>query len=143
MQAQHRSHLISTHSTIREHLAGIRKVVTTGESPGGGRSVPLPVRQREQVLAMLNNLEASLTGMVQLLVPDIAEAEGERQDAGGARMWASILLRTIAELVRDLSPEVMSQRYGTIGPAAAETLREGVPPLLDEIERGLALLQRG
>jgi hypothetical protein len=140
MQPRHRSHLRSTQSTIREHLAAIRKVVTTGESPGGGRSAPLPAAQREPLLAALDGLEASLAEVMQALAPERAGAGVERHDAAGARMWASILLRTVAELVRDLSPEAMERRYGVVAPAAAAALREAVPRLLREVERGLDLL---
>jgi hypothetical protein len=141
MQSQHRSHLLSTESTIREHLAAIRKVVTTGESPGGGRSRPLAVTQREPLLAALEGVEASLAGLVRGLLPEASRDGVGSQGAGGARVWASILLRTVADLVRDLSPEVMERRYGRVDPAAATTLGEGVPRLPDEIERGLALLR--
>jgi hypothetical protein len=140
MQPRHRSHLLSTQSTIREHLAAIRQVVTTGESPGGGRSAPLPPNQQEPLLAVLDGLEASLEEVVQTLAPQGAGARGEPRDAAGARMWASILLRTVAELIRDLSPEVMGLRYGAADPAAAAALREAVPRLLREVERGLHLL---
>jgi hypothetical protein len=140
MQPRHRSHLRSTQSTIREHLAAIRQVVTSGESPGGGRSAPLPPNQREPLLAVLDRLEASLAEVMQALAPERTRASGEPREAAGARMWASILLRTVAELVRDLSPEVMGRRYGAADPAAAAALREAVPRLLREIGHGLDLL---
>ena len=141
MQTQHRLHLTSTESTIRQHLAEIRKVVTTGESPGGGRSIPLPVCQRDQLLAVLDDLEASLRQMMQLLALDGEDADSKGHDRGGTQMWASLLLRTVAELVRELSPEVMARQYGGLDPCAAAALRETVPRLLQEVERGLGVLE--
>jgi hypothetical protein len=140
MQPQHRSHLLSTESTIREHLAAIRKVATTGESPGGGRSDPLPAGQEEPLLAALGDVEASLCEVVQALAPERINVKGEQRGAGGARMWASILLRTVADLVGDLDPEVMARRYGAVEPAAAAVLREAVPRLRGDLERALQLL---
>jgi hypothetical protein len=143
MHPQHRSHLLSTQSTIREHLAAIRKVATTGVSPGGGRSAPLPVATRAQLLEVLDRLEASLSEIVQVLALERTPRGDECQDAGGARMWTAVLLRTVAELVGDLDPEVMQRRYGSTSPAAARALREAVPHLLAEVERGVALLSGG
>lgn len=139
MQAHYRSHLLATESALREHLAEIRKVVTTGESPGGGRSQPLPERQRAQLLAILEGLETSLTALMRRLGLD-RDSEGTNPRAGSARMWASLLLRTMAELLRDLRPEVMERRYGAADPAVAETLRETLPGLAAEIARGIDLL---
>jgi len=141
MRTQHRLHLTSTESTIRQHLAEIRKVVTTGESPGGGRSIPLPVCQRDQLLAVLDDLEASLRQMMQLLALDGEDADSKGHDHGGTQMWASLLLRTVAELMRDLSPEVMERHYGVLDPSAAATLQQAVPHLLQEVERGLDVLE--
>jgi len=37
MLEQHESHIVSTYTTALQHLAEIRQVVTTGETPAGGR----------------------------------------------------------------------------------------------------------
>jgi hypothetical protein len=139
VQPQHRAHLLSTRSTIQEHLAAIRKVATTGDSPGGARSEPLPAGQRDELLAVLGRVEASLTALLQGLAPEAAESEGAR-DAGGARLWTAILLRTVAELVADLDPEVMERRYGPADPATAAVLREAVPRLCRDLDRALRIV---
>jgi hypothetical protein len=56
-------------------------------------------------------------------------------------MWASILLRTVEELVEDIHPKEMSRHYGEIGEGEAELLREKVEPVLATIRRGMKLLE--
>ena len=142
MQTQHHAHLRSTESTIREHLAAIRKVAMTGESPGGARGRPLPDYPRDELLTVLEGVEAGLSDLVRLLVPEDPGIGGEDRDTGGSWMWVAILLRTVAELVRDLSPELMARRYGALDSASVAVLRERIPRLLHEIDRGAGLLRR-
>lgn len=141
MQPQHRSYLISTESTIRTHLAEIRRLITTGASPGGSQGKPLPVEQCDQLLTALDRLESSLTEVIRNLVPDSEDARSKSLDGGNTRMWASLLLQTVAELIRELSPEVIAGRYGAITPVVETSLTQAVTRLLGETESALELLR--
>jgi hypothetical protein len=141
MLTQHRSHLFSTYTTILQHLAEIRQVVTAGKTPAGARVQPLPEPLRGKLLALLDSAAAGLEEAVKAFVPDFERATTEVGGVAATRMWASILLRTVEELVEDIHPKEMSRHYGEIGEGEAELLREKVEPVLATIRRGMKLLE--
>ena len=141
MLNQHKSHLFSTYATILQHLAEIRQVVTTGKSPAGARVKPLPEPLRDKLLALLDRAAADLEEAVSTFVPDFERATAEVGGVAATRMWASILLRTVEELVENIHPKEMSRHYGEIGKEEASLLREKVEPVLASIRNGMKLLE--
>jgi len=141
MLNQHKSHLFSTYTTILQHLAEIRQVVTAGKSPTGARVKPLPEPLRDKLLALLDGAAADLEKAVRTFVPDFERATTEVGSLAATRMWASILLRTVEELVEDIHPKEMSRHYGEIGEEEADLLREKVEPVLASIRKGMKLLE--
>jgi len=141
MLNQHKSHLFSTYTTVLQHLAEIRQVVTAGKSPTGARVKPLPEPLRDKLLALLDSAAADLEEAVRTFVPDFERATTEVGGVAATRMWASILLRTVEELVEDIYPREMSRHYGEIGEEDADLLREKVEPVLANIRNGMELLE--
>jgi len=141
MLNQHKSHLFSTYTTVLQHLAEIGQVVTTGKSPAGGQLKPLPEPLRDKLLALLDRVGADLEEAVRTFVPDFERATAEVGGVAATRMWASILLSTVEELVEGIYPKEMSRHYGEIGEKDAELLREKVEPVLASIRNGMKLLE--
>lgn len=141
MLNQHRSHLFSTYTTVLQHLAEIRQVVRTGKTPAGGHVRPLPEALRGKLLALLDRVATDLEEAVRTFVPDFERATAEVGGVAATRMWASILLRTLEELVEALHPKEMSRHYGEIGEEEANLLREKVEPVLASIRKGMKLLE--
>jgi hypothetical protein len=140
MLKHQRSHVLSAYATVIQHLAEIRKVAATGETPGGSRTAPLPNPPRDQVIKIVEAIGASLTETLQALAPDQDARSADSKDSAGSRMWAIILFRTVEELLKDLNPEIMERRYGTLDPREAAILRNMVSELLNEINQGINLL---
>jgi len=141
MLNHHKSHLFSTYTTIVQHLVEIRQVVTAGKSPTGARVKPLPEPLRDKLLALLDSAAADLEEAVRTFVPDFERATTEVGDVAATRMWASILLRTVEELVEDIHPKELSRHYGEIGEEEADLLQEKVEPVLASIRNGMKLLK--
>jgi len=141
MLNQHKSHLFSTYTTILQHLAEIRQVMTAVKSPAGARVKPLPEPLRDKLLAVLDSAAADLEEVVRTFVPDFERATTEVGGIAATRMWASILLRTVEELVEDIHPKEMGRHYGEIGEEEADLLREKVEPVLARIRKGMKLLE--
>jgi len=141
MLNQHKSHLFSTYTTILQHLAEIRQVVTAGKSPTGARVKPLAEPLRDKLLALLDSAASDLEEAVRTFVPDFERATTEVGGIAATRMWANILLRTVEELVEDIHPKEMSRHYGAIGEEEADLLREKVEPVLASIRKGMKLLE--
>jgi len=141
MLNQHKSHLFSTYTTILQHLAEIRQVVTAGKSPAGARVKPLAEPLRDKLLALLDSAASDLEEAVRTFVPDFERATAEVGGIAATRMWANILLRTVEELVEDIHPKEMSRHYGAIGEEEADLLREKVEPVLASIRKGMKLLE--
>jgi hypothetical protein len=141
MLNQHKSHLFSTYTTVLQHLAEIRQVVTAGKTPAGGRVKPLPEPLRHKLLALLDRVAADLEEAVKTFVPDFERAATEVGGMAATRMWASILLRTVEELVEDIHPKEMSRHYGEIAEQEANLLREKVELVLASIRSTMKLLE--
>ena len=122
MLDRHRSHITSTCATALQHLSEIRQLACTGQTPVGGLVSPLPAELRDQLLSALDPLTAAIEG---LAAPFASGAEGRRGEAGAsaALMWVSILLRTVEDLLEDLSPGRIGRRYGALGSAEAQRLQ--------------------
>lgn len=141
MLDQHKSHLLSTYTTILQHLAEIRQVVTAGRSPAGARVKPLAEPLRNKFVALLDSAASDLEEAVRTFVPDFERATTEVGGIAATRMWANVLLRTVEELVEDIHPKEMSRHYSAIGEEEADLLREKVEPVLASIRKGMKLLE--
>jgi hypothetical protein len=141
MLTRHRSHLLSTYSTVMQHLADLRQVATTGKSPAGGQVTPLPEPLRGELLSLVDRVSAAAEETVHLLVPDPKQALGEPGGVAAARMWAAVLLGTAEELIEDLRPEVLGRRYGDLDPQEAGILDEEVRQMLALVREAIRLLE--
>ena len=138
MDPQHRDHLVSLYTTVLDHLEEIRRLATTGRTPGGARVAPLPEAKRAELLALLERLEQGLGELMRRHVPDYRQPAP--RGAATARMWLGALLREVEGLVADADPGRMSRRYGELPAAEQETLQADVDDLLAELRQGLAQL---
>ncbi len=142
MLAQHKSHIVSTCSTAAQHLDEIRQLATTGKTPGGGHVAPLADQLREPLLAELDVVEAGIDALARSLIPDQGRTGPDTTESGAALMWLSILLRTVEELVRDLSPERVGRCYGALSPAESRRLQSCVDEVLGGLRAAMQLLGR-
>jgi len=129
MLQQHASHMISTYTTVLQHLSEIRQAAA-GKSPAGAALVPLPEPERARLAEMLDTLAARLQRLVRAFIGADHGAEAEAQGPSATRMWISILMCTVEELVSDLHPATMQRRYGEMDRAEADRLRAEVEALL-------------
>ncbi|MFB3880171.1 MAG: hypothetical protein ACE149_02855 [Armatimonadota bacterium] len=135
MLTRHRSHLYSTCTTALQHLEEVRQAVTAGKSPSGARLSPLPGPARQRLLDALSATATVLEGMMREFAPDESAAQAEPAGASATIMWVNILLRTVEELLSDLSPARTSRRYGALPQAEAQRLQ-------GEVERAVASVRR-
>ena len=142
MREQHKSHIVSTYSTVMQHLAEIRQVAATGKTPGGGEVAPLPDRMREPFFGELEVVAARLEDLVESSVPDRNQARSESGGVGAALMWVNVLLRTVEELIRDLLPDSMCRHYGELSPAEARRLQAGVDRVLGSLHESMLLTEQ-
>ena len=124
-----------------QHLAEIRQVVTTGRTPGGARVAPLPEPSRQQLLASLDRVAAGLEDIAKSFVPAWDGAAEETGGVAATRMWASILLLTIEELVEDLNPDKIGARYGTITEEESRALQGKAESVLAAVRQAMRLLE--
>jgi len=138
MLAQHRSHIASTCSTIRQHLEEVRTAISAGKSPGGAALTPLPEPTLGGLLDALDRISCGVKKLAQSFGPErgpSADADG----LGATRMWVSILLRTCEELLGDLLPARMKARYGPLSQSEEVVLSEHVTGLLSALKAALDL----
>jgi len=141
MLTRHKSHLLSTYTTVMQHVADLRQIATAGKSPTGGQVTPLPEPLRGQLLSLLDRVSAIAEETVHSLVPDPGQALREPGGTGAARMWAAVLLGTAEELIEDLRPEVLGRRYGDLDPQEAGVLGEKVECMLVILREAIHLLR--
>ena len=137
---QHKSHLVSTYTTVVQHLAEIRQAVSSGKSPGGSELTPLPEPARSKLLSGLSRVAAQLEDMLDSFVPDW-RSRRESPGLAATRMWANVLLRTAEELIRDLLPSRMSRQYGALEPAECEQLHRQVDSVLASLGEAAFMLE--
>jgi hypothetical protein len=140
MLDRHRSHLVSTYTTVLQHLGEIRQAITAGKSPGGARLTPFPEPLRDQLLDRIDRVAAGLEELVRHFAPEWERTSAETGGLAATKMWTAILLRTVEELVADLEPRRMGKQYGAVGEHAAETLERRVRKVLADIREGIDLL---
>ena len=140
MLDRHRSHLVSTYTTVLQHLGEIRQAITAGKSPGGALLTPCPEPLRDQLLDRIDRIAAGLEEMVRHFVPEWERSSAQTGGLAATKMWTAILLRTVEELVADLEPKRMEKHYGAVGGHAAETLEQRVREVLADIRQGIDLL---
>jgi hypothetical protein len=140
MQQQHKSLLVSTYTTVLQHLSEIRQVVAEGKTPGGARVMPLPDSLRQRLLANLDSVALWLGNLIQEFVPEWQQSDRERGGPAATRMWVNILLRTIEELVEGIMPGRMSRKYGAIGAAEAERLQDNVESVLSALREAMLVM---
>jgi len=143
MLEQHKSHIVSTCSTVMQHLAEIRQVATTGKTPGGSQGTALPEQLREPLFARLDAVAAGLEALLESSAPDRGKVSAESTGGGASLMWVNILLRTVEELIRDLLPDSMSRQYGALDPAEARHLQSGVEGALGLLCEAMRLTEQG
>jgi hypothetical protein len=141
MEAQHKSHLVSTYTTLLQHLAEIRQVVAEGKTPGGARVTPLPPAQRERLLEILDGLAGEVRGIVETLVPEWQTVSQTTGGLAATRMWTNVLLGTIEELLEDIGPDRMSRRYGRLADADADTIRRRVETALGSVREAMQVVR--
>lgn len=140
MLDRHKSHLVSTYTTVLHHLGEIRQAVAGGKSPGGAQLTPLPEPLRSRLVERVGRIAADLEQLVHLLVPGWERTAAEPGGISATQMWAAILLRTVQELVEDLDPDRMQRQYGEVTDAEAEVLRQRVRQVLAAIQDAVTLL---
>jgi len=140
MLDHHRSHLVSTYTTVLQHLGEIRQAITAGKSPGGALLTPFPEPLRDQLLDRIDRIAAGIEDLVRHFVPEWERTAAETGGLAATKMWTSILLRTVEELVADLEPKRMGKRYGDVGKSDSEMLRQRIDGVLTTIREGMDLL---
>jgi len=140
MQKQHKSLLVSTYTTVLQHLSEIRELVTEGKTPGGAKVTPLPESLRQPLLANLDSVAPGLENLIQEFVPEWQQSGRESGGLAATRMWVNILLRTIEELLQGIMPGRMSKKYGAIGTAEAEQLQRNVESALSALREAMLVL---
>jgi len=135
---QHKTHLVSTYTTLLQHLAEIRQVATTGKTPAGGRVAPLPEPGRDRLLGRLEALATEMERLVQSSGVDLRMVDSEIGGLAAARMWINVLLRTVEELIEDLLPSRMGRQYGALGAAEGERLQRHVEKALARLREAMA-----
>ena len=137
MLDQHRTHLISTYQTVLQHLTDIRELAVTGKTPGGGKVTPLPEPLRGELLAALSEVAARLEEVVRSFAPGHERALAQPGGPAATRMWISILLRTVEELIQDNRPARMARRYGRLTEEETHALEERVQNALAALRTAL------
>ncbi len=140
MLDRHRSHLVSTYTTVLQHLGEIRQAITAGKSPGGARLTPLPEPLRDHLVDCIERIASGLEELVHHFVPAWEHTAAETGGLPATKMWTSILLRTVEELVEDLEPKRMQKHYGKVDESDAETLHQRVERVLTTIREAIDLL---
>ena len=140
MLDRHKSHLVSTYTTVLQHLGEIRQAITAGKSPGGARLTPLPEPLRDQLVDRIDRIAAGLEELVRHFVPAWERIAAETGGLAATKMWTAILLRTVEELVEDLEPKRIGKHYGEVGETDAEVLEKRVRHVLADIRDGIDLL---
>jgi len=143
MLRQHHVHLVSTYTTVLQHLAEIRQVATVGRSPSGSRLTPLPPPMQGELLAALEKISTELAEVVRTYVPDWQRQVRRTAGIAATRMWVNVLLRRVEELVRDLQPGRMSRQYGAVEEEAARGLQRQVDSVLASLQRALLVTADG
>ena len=136
MLDQHKSHLVSTYTTVVQHLQEIRQAAA-GRPPGGGRTAPLPKPAQERLSASLDGIARRLERIVSSSVPDWRQS-AEGGGLGATRMWISVLLGTVEELVEDLLPDRMTRRYGALARQDTEGLERELKQVLESLREIVA-----
>ena len=142
MLEQHKSHIVSTCSTVMQHLAEIRQVATTGKTPGGRQAAALPEQLGESLLTKLDAVAAGLEALVKSSAPDRRKTSAESSGTGASLMWVNILLRTVEELIRDLLPDPMGRQYGALSPVEAGRLQSWVGKVLESLHEAMLLTEQ-
>ena len=142
MLEQHKSHIVSTCSTVMQHLAEIRQVATTGKTPGGRQAAALPEQLGESLLTKLDAVAAGLEALVKSSAPDRRKTSAESSGTGASLMWVNILLRTVEELIRDLLPDSMSRQYGALSSAEATQLESSVAGVLESLHEAMLVIDQ-
>ncbi len=137
MRDQHRTHIVSTWSTVGQRLDEVRQVITRGRTPGGTAVAPLPKPVQDELLQVLDEFEGRLKKFVHQYAPSHPSSGEQPADWGAARMWVSVLLRTIQELIEDLLPQRMGKRYGALPPERAKDVERSVEAMLDSLRRAI------
>jgi hypothetical protein len=140
MLDRHKSHLVSTYTTVLQHLGEIRQAITAGKSPGGARLTPLPEPLRDQLVDRIDRIAAGLEELVRHFVPAWERTAAETGGLAATKMWTAILLRTVEELVEDLEPKRIGKHYGEVGESDAAVLETRVRHVLADIRDGIDLL---
>jgi hypothetical protein len=140
MLEQHESHIVSTYTTALQHLAEIRQVVTTGETPAGGRVAPWPEPERERLVASVDAVAAGLEAIVRSFAPHWEDMGRRTGGLAATRMWVSILLRTVEELVEEIRPARMSRRYGALGAADVQRLGGQVEGVISSLRSAMRMV---
>jgi hypothetical protein len=135
MQERHKSHLISTYTTVLQHLSEISSAAA-GKSPGGLTLPALPEAERERLAAGLDAIARQMKDTVEALAGGRESAAPGAASVGATRMWVNVLLRTVEELIRDLSPARTEKRYGAMPPAEAKRLLRDVEAMVSMV-RGM------
>jgi antitoxin (DNA-binding transcriptional repressor) of toxin-antitoxin stability system len=141
MLSRHRSHLVSTHTTVLQHIAEIRQAITAGKSPGGARLTPLPEPLRSRLLAGLDSIASDLGELVSHFAPDWERRATKMEGPAATKMWAAILLRTVEELVEDLEPSRLTRHYGAVREEDADLLRRRTAQVLKAVQEAIHLLE--
>jgi len=132
MLPHHKSHLFSTYTTVLQHLSDVRQAAG-GKSPTGEPLVPLPADERKQLIPALDAIGARLGEVISQFAGEHARFALKGGGVSVTRMWVSILLRTVEELIADLQPARMQRRYGGMERSEATELHEHVEELLSLI----------
>jgi hypothetical protein len=132
-----RTHLVSTLTTALQYLADVREVALTGKGADGTIYTPLPQPQRDELVALVDQISAVLSRTLERTAPERSRALRARKSLGATRMWLSTLLYMVQEQVEDIHPGRMSRRYGAVPDDLAADLAGDVDESVSLVRRAL------
>ena len=136
MDLKHKNHLLSSQMMLKEHIKQIRDIVCEGHPPTGSGSslTPLPPTVQSEITGRLEKISHLLDQVGQKYVRAELEKVGRRQPMSATKMWASMQLMRLREIVTDLAPDVFEKKYGPLAPEEKKYLEKVVDEILQEIE---------
>ena len=141
MKDQHRVHLLATYDTLCKYVADMRAAAVEGRSPSGMGPplMPMSEARNAELMGCLERLLQAAEKAAQRYCAE--ELRGRRRQGPAAtRMWVSILLRTLEDVVRDLAPEHLEGKFGALSAQERSFFSALVSQMRLEIEHAKRLV---
>ena len=137
MHFRHKNHLISGYLTLQEQIKDIRDTICGGIPPAGAHNslTPLSKDTQNSVIAHLDRVNELFGQLAQKYVAnELEKAINKKESASVTKMWASMQLRQLQEIISDMHPEVFEKKYGILESEEREYLKEIIDKILQELE---------